>query len=398
MPTNPITPFSEKLNIVSFLPTYLKPEMLHVYRQLHSLPHSNQHILTQKVENLSQFPTSSLTPLPRPCSRELRRFVYRHILHQPIQIYPSEARKILQTFHALQGDLLHIYFGHVGTLLLPLLKIRNFPTILSFHGADATANLQSPKAIQALQSATSLVDLILVRSQSLLHALQSLQIPNSKLLLHRTGIPLADFPISSRSLPTSPTSPIHLLQASRLIPKKGLLSSLEMFDKFVKKRPGSTFTIAGTGPMESELKEKVNQLGLTEQVKFPGFCSQESLRKHFTEAHIFLHPSETAANGDQEGVPNSMLEAMATGLPVAATLHGGIPEALTSGRSGILVPERDPDALLHAVETLIQSPEAYQRFSEEAAQEVREKFDLQKQGALLEQYYHQAIAIYSGVR
>ena len=68
-------------------------------------------------------------------------------------------------------------------------------------------------------------------------------------------------------------------------------------------------------------------------MKFAGFLSQPNLRALFAASHIFLHPSETAGEGDQEGVPNSMLEAMASGLPVIATRHGGIPEAVEDGRA-----------------------------------------------------------------
>src|SRR5207253_1966559 len=84
-------------------------------------------------------------------------------------------------------------------------------------------------------------------------------------------------------------------------------------------------------------------------VDFAGFVSQEELRELFYEAHIFLHPSETGRDGNQEGVPNSMLEAMASGLPVFATRHGGIPEAVQNNVSGILVNERNHRALADAL-------------------------------------------------
>ena len=77
------------------------------------------------------------------------------------------------------------------------------------------------------------------------------------------------------------------------------------------------------------------------------------MREVYYASHIFLHPSETGSDGNQEGIPNSMLEAMATGLPVFATKHGGIPEAIENGVSGILVPERDHEAL---VATLCSRP------------------------------------------
>src|SRR5439155_470909 len=73
------------------------------------------------------------------------------------------------------------------------------------------------------------------------------------------------------------------------------------------------------------------------------------LRELLYESHVFLHPSETGPDGNQEGVPNSMLEAMASGLAVFATNHGGIPEAIGNGVSGMLGPERDQKSLARAL-------------------------------------------------
>ena len=87
---------------------------------------------------------------------------------------------------------------------------------------------------------------------------------------------------------------------------------------------------------------------------WPGFVAPAKLREIYYASHIFLHPSETGSDGNQEGIPNSMLEAMATGLPVLATNHGGIPEAIENGVSGILVPERDYEALSQALLNAVQ--------------------------------------------
>ena len=106
----------------------------------------------------------------------------------------------------------------------------------------------------------------------------------------------------------------------------------------------------------------------------------------------FLHPSERGADGNQEGVPNALLEAMATGLPVIATFHGGIPEAVDDGRSGRLVPERDPAALAAALRELTSAgPERWQSLGRAAAAAVRERFELAAQAARLEEHYDEAI-------
>jgi glycosyltransferase involved in cell wall biosynthesis len=201
----------------------------------------------------------------------------------------------------------------------------------------------------------------------------------------RTGIPLDEFPFRERTFPEN--NEWRFVQACRLIEKKGLPGALRAFAIFQKQYPQATFTIAGEGPMLGELQELAHELKIDNRVSFAGFVSQEQLREIFYASHIFLHPSETGPDGNQEGVPNSMLEAMATGLPVFATRHGGIPEAIEHGVSGMLVPEHDVEAL---AQTLLDAGQDRQRLAELArngAQSVRQKFDLRAQARRLEDIY-----------
>src|SRR5207237_6076487 len=135
-------------------------------------------------------------------------------------------------------------------------------------------------------------------------------------------------------------------------------------------------TIAGEGPLLEELKNLSRELKIDRRVMFAGFLSQDRMREIFYSSHIFVHPSETGGDGNQEGIPNSMLEAMASGLPVFATNHGGIPEAIENGISGILVPERDHEALAGALLETVKNPDLLSRLAQHGATAVAEKFDL----------------------
>jgi glycosyltransferase involved in cell wall biosynthesis len=128
-------------------------------------------------------------------------------------------------------------------------------------------------------------------------------------------------------------------------------------------------------------------LKIADRVLLPGFISQAELRELLYSSHIFLHPSETGRDGNQEGIPNSMLEAMATGLPVFATNHGGIPEAIENGVSGILVPERDHAALAQALLDAAQDRQLLSRLAHNGAEVVRQKFDRQAQIRKLDEIY-----------
>jgi len=182
-----------------------------------------------------------------------------------------------------------------------------------------------------------------------------------------------------------------LVQACRLIAKKGLLTAIAAMEQVVQQHPKAKYLICGTGPQEAKLREEIAKRGLTANVELLGWLSQEQLLAEYQSAHLFLHPSELTKESDQEGIPNSMLEAMATGLPVVATQHGGIPEALTSGGDGLLVPEKSPDQLAAAILQLMNDPAQLAAMSTEAARSVRDNFEAGAQIAKMEAIYFAAI-------
>ena len=195
------------------------------------------------------------------------------------------------------------------------------------------------------------------------------------------------FPYFERFLPAD--GGWRMIQASRFIEKKGLEITLKAFADFRRKYPNAELVLAGEGPLEGYLKEAAQRLGIAQAVCFPGFLGQRELAAAYRSAHLFLHPSQTTKAGDQEGVPNSMLEAMASGLPVVATRHGGIPEAVESGQEGLLVPERDSRALAAALFEIADNAGIYQTFSRNAAVSVREKFEQARSITMLEGFYRE---------
>jgi colanic acid/amylovoran biosynthesis glycosyltransferase len=372
-----------------YIATFLKPEMLHLYRQVRALRAFHPAVFCQKREHADRFPFDDLTVLPKPRTHQLRRLWQKQLLGRPITIYRSEARRILRALLARDARLLHVYFGHIGVHLLPLLEIAPIPVVVSFHGADAQVGLDRPSHLALTRRMLARADFLLARSESLAARILALGGDPAKVRIHRTGVPLDEIPFTARSAP--PGGEWRLVQACRLIAKKGLATALRAFAQFAAAHPRAQLTVAGEGPMLAELQALAESLGVGGRVAFPGFLSQEKLRALCAAAHLFIHPSEMGPDGDQEGVPNSMLEAMASGLPVAATTHGGIPEAVEHGVSGLLVPERDPAALGGALLSLAASPARYREMGAAAAACVRERFDLGRQARVLEAIYAECL-------
>jgi glycosyltransferase involved in cell wall biosynthesis len=375
--------------VAAYCATFLKPEMLHIYRQITSLRRVEPFVIAQKREEADRYPFDRIAIVAKPATHFARRFWFKKVREAPWQLSTGEVRKLVETLSRVNARLLHIYFGHIAVHLLPLIEAWSNPSVVSFHGADVMVDLDKPAYRAATQHMLEAVRLVLVRSESLGRALINLGCPSGKIRLQHTGIPIDEIAFRPREWPTD--GGWKFVQACRLIGKKGLRVSLRAFAKFAGRHPASTFTIAGEGPLRNELGELAAELGVADKVFFPGFISQTQLRELFYQSHIFLHPSEVGTDGNQEGVPNSMLEAMASGLPVFATEHGGIPEAIEHGRSGILVNERDDEALAQALLERTANPEGLAAIARNGADAVRQHFEQHGQTRQLEDYYLEAI-------
>jgi len=163
--------------------------------------------------------------------------------------------------------------------------------------------------------------------------------------------------------------------------------TIRAFAAFSKRHPNASLTIAGDGPLRGALEEMTTRLRLEGRIHFAGFVSQSALLDLYRKSHLFLHPSEQTPDGDREGIPNSLLEAMATGLPCITTRHAGIPEAVSHLESGIMVRESDQQGIVEWLESLTCDDELRNSLGVRAARVIAEKFDLALQIEKLEEIY-----------
>jgi len=206
----------------------------------------------------------------------------------------------------------------------------------------------------------------------------------SQTAIVRCGINLENF---TRRRQKNPAVPLVILAVGRCVPKKGfadLLAALAKLDELGIAWKGR---IAGDGPLLTELKKSAAELGIADRLVFLGSVSQEKIRQLLEVAGVFVLPSVPASDGDIDGIPVSLMEAMAVGCPVISTYVSGIPELITNGESGLLVQPNDPDGLALAIQRLSQDPDLYQTVSAGGRREVEDHFDLAKVGEQLTVFF-----------
>jgi len=369
--------------VAFFCATYLEPEMLHVHRHVHAIKSFRPVVITQKLRG--SWPGETPHLVKRSAMREVGRMVERWT-GTPWQITAGEARQITNLLSEENAVLLHLFFGSAAIHLLPVMKNSPVPIVVSFHGSDVAGPMTGLAYSKVLREMFAQAALVPCRSRHLADQVRLLGCPEHKIRVMRAVLP----PIIRRQIVPPSHGAWSVLQAGRMVPKKGMATALKAFAIFRRQFPRATFTIAGEGPLKESLSQLVAELGLEGSVGFCGFLSQEELTIKFEQTHLYLHPSETV-DGDTEGVPNALLEAMAHGIPAVATWHGGIPEAVEDNINGLLCAEHQPDQLAESLLRLAQDPALYEMISEGAVRRIAENFSPEAQTDQIEALYREAI-------
>lgn len=366
--------------VVSFVATYLKPEMLHVYRQTTNLQRYTNWVVTRRRENEVRFPANNVIALRRHPLRWFQRTLHRvRGLRTPLD--PAEKKQLEEICAEKKARLIHIYFGTEAARCIPFLRESKLPRIVSFHGADLSEKLTAGEMSEILANS----DLFLCRSKALAEELVMRGVDNSRIRLNYTGVPVPE----DCHTPASNDS-VRVLQACRFLPKKGLETTLRAVAKLRSAGYDIRLTLAGDGKEKDKLEELAADLGISEATVFAGFLGESALSETYMRHDIFVHPSRTTDSGDREGIPNSLLEAMAHGLPVIATRHSGIPEAVTQDKTGLLIEESDPNLLAESIKFLADSPSERSRIGSAARREIVDRFSIAACVHALEEAYDEA--------
>lgn len=273
-----------------------------------------------------------------------------------------------------QYDIIHCQFGKLGP---PVLELRRFGAIsgklvTSFRGYDATTIIdQDPNYYSKLFKDG---DLFFPVSNSLKKRLLQAGCDPARIIIHRSGVDCSKFSFKEPKFPED--GPVRLLTIGRLVEKKGITYAIQTIAKLRKHGFRVIYTVIGDGDLRLQLEQLVQDLDLKNEVKLIGWRDHEDVVRFLRQSHILIAPS-VEANGDHEGIPNSLKEAMAMGLPVIGTRHGGIPELIDDGVSGFLVPERDVEALVDRLRFLIDHPEIWSAMGRCGSKIVYDNYEIE---------------------
>ena len=297
---------------------------------------------------------------------------------------PGELGRRLE---AERPDLIHAHFGTDGLIALPLAEKLAIPLITTLHGFEIgrrslpmllSGRLSWARYALLKRRLMERGDCFLAVSDAVRARAVAAGYPADRTFTLRNGVDTDLF----SPVPETP-DPGLILHVGRLVEKKGtrlLLSALRVVER-------GELVIIGDGPERRSLEDQARRLGIAHRVRFLGRLPPDSVRDWMRRAWLLAVPSVTARDGDAEGLPTVICEAAAAGLPVVASIHSGVPEAVIGDRTGLLVPEGDVDGLANAIAALLGNARLRARMAPAARRLAEDRFSRRRQIERLEAHY-----------
>jgi colanic acid/amylovoran biosynthesis glycosyltransferase len=350
--------------------------------------------------------TTYLSVIP---NRRLKRF--RTGILMAAKAFPKYPRIVLQSFNILKYgkkaaslslpiavlpfmekcyDILHCHFGPNGDFGIFLRKIgaTSGKVVTTFHGSDISRYIKTGGS-HAYESLFRRGELFLPISNYWREKLIGLGSPPEKTVVHRMGIDVRKY----RFVPGKDfkNDRVRILTVARLVEKKGVKYGILALEKLVRRFPNIEYNIAGDGPLRKELNSLINSLSLNHNINLLGWKDQDEMQHIMQRADILLAPSVTGKDGDKEGIPVVLMEAMAVGLPVISTFHSGIPEIVINNETGLLVREGDVEGLSQKIADLIVNSNLRIHLRQKARKHVEENYDINKLNVALIELFEQML-------
>lgn len=280
---------------------------------------------------------------------------------------------LLAAFRRIRPHVVLAEYGTTGVVALEACRRACVPLVAHFHGFDASNRSCLDEYREGYRRLFREAAFVVAVSRAMRRRLISLGAPPEKVCYSPYGVDCARFdgadPAASRSV---------FLAVGRFVEKKAPYLTLLAFADVYRSHPDSRLRMIGDGPLLGPCRTMATALGLRDAVTFLGPQPHEVVQEEMRKSRAFVQHSIEAADGDCEGMPVAILEAGASGLPVVATRHAGIPDVVIDEETGLLVDERDIGGMAQRMKRLVDDPGLGTRLGEAARIRVAASFSMQQ--------------------
>ena len=320
----------------------------------------------------------SLKELYKPKSSFLTKFksllphyIYFRLAQKPKKNYTKQAL-IKRYIQEHQIDVVLAEYGTAGSFITPICKSLNLPLLVHLHGVDASRKDILNNFKKGYQLMFSYASKIIVVSNAMKQALMRQGCPETKLLINTYG-PHPDY--LNIKLDNNSN---FIISVGRHTHKKAPYLTILAFQKVMEQQPHLKLKMIGGGELFDVSKNLVKSLGLENNITLLGGLERKEIIKHLQSAFLFVQHSIVAYNGDSEGTPVGIIEAMAAGLPVVSTRHAGIPDIVIENKTGFLVDEGDINTMAKAIIKLAENRKLLSEFGTNGKLLIEKNFTLEK--------------------
>jgi colanic acid/amylovoran biosynthesis glycosyltransferase len=304
----------------------------------------------------AMFLTSRLPPTGSGLGHRVRRRLFR----------PLFEAELIAVLKRLSPALVHAHFGFTGARIVRACKGLEIPLVVSFYGYDAGSGSAATFG-ELFDYASAAIG----EGPALVARLQELGArPGSTRLL---PLCLPRWALEEPEPRAPRHGPLRLLQIARFVEKKGFPTTLKALSHARRLGVDARLILAGTGPLEQELRSLVKQLGLSDLVEFAGFVPYSDLKGLLAETDVLVQPSQTTEADTEGGAPTVLIEAQSQLVPILGTRHADIPFVVEDERTGLLTPERDHVALAENLARFASSPSLLKEFGSLARERVLDR-------------------------
>ena len=362
---------------ISLTETFIRAHIDQLYGNVFCLYGWDLDFMTQSGISLSELykPKSSfLTKL----KSLLPHYIYFRLAQKQKKNYTKEAH-IKRYIQEHQIDVVLAEYGTAGSFIAPICKSLSLPLLVHFHGFDASRKDILNTFKKGYQLMFSYAIKIIVVSNAMKQALVGQGCPEKKLVLNTYG-PHQDYLNIKPNLESN-----YIISVGRHTYKKAPYLTILAFQKVLDKHPSLKFKMIGDGELFDVSKNLVKSLDLENNIILLGGLERKEIIKHLETAFLFVQHSLVALNGDSEGTPVGIIEAMAAGLPVVSTRHAGIPDVVIENKTGFLVDEGDIDAMAEDILKIANNRELAETFGKKGNVEISAHYNLENHLEIINQ-------------